>query len=528
MEFMDIIYFLVLIYLTYVVIIYLVHRKTRFLVHPIKGVMNGVNPVFIFGDIPFNLFGLKPRATNALGDIYYRWFFWNPVVEIKDLNSLHYIYNMNCINYPRSWNQSNSPLNILSKSEAKRFYRIYFNALLSKNTMSELLPIVREEVFDFIKSKIDPPSNRVLSTNIDIPKFLLKLMSRVYLGSGEDCLECLTAFYDKFHNNPKTFLHFLFPLLYKLPTKFSKNYQESKSKRLLFKLIAMKAYYRVQPCSDDDKIEGSLLNVIAKASYNDREGLSLDEIIIPYFILNITSLCSPISIMTSFIYMMIQHPEVEDKIRNEINQVLKRNNHTVENFTYDDMLEMTYLDASFDELVRLYPPFGRLIPRVAKNSDRVLGYHIPKGTTITCPVSDILRDPKYFEEPDKFKPERQFKFNAILDSPPLKYCPGSSHLFSPTRSRESMELAKDDIERNKRIVKSMPWGVGSNKCMAKEFSKMMIKTIIITLYSQFTFRSIKDSEQYKFSNIKIEQIFQPTVEPPLLFKPIPISQSSQE
>lgn len=37
---------------------------------------------------------------------------------------------------------------------------------------------------------------------------------------------------------------------------------------------------------------------------------------------------------------------------------------------------------------------------------QIEGYNIPKGTTVLACLYDIMRDPKFFENPDKFQPER--------------------------------------------------------------------------------------------------------------------------
>ena len=49
-------------------------------------------------------------------------------------------------------------------------------------------------------------------------------------------------------------------------------------------------------------------------------------------------------------------------------------------------------------------PFG--VPRHALSDMEIEGYHVPKGTTVLACLYDVMRDPKFFEEPDDFNPER--------------------------------------------------------------------------------------------------------------------------
>lgn len=42
------------------------------------------------------------------------------------------------------------------------------------------------------------------------------------------------------------------------------------------------------------------------------------------------------------------------------------------------------------------------------------GYIIPSGTTVLVSLGDLHRDPNYWEEPDKFKPERFIDNNAAI------------------------------------------------------------------------------------------------------------------
>ncbi|KAK5581148.1 hypothetical protein RB653_001177 [Dictyostelium firmibasis] len=588
---------------------YLIEKRSFPLVHPIKGIMNGTKPYFIIGDLPLQkILNLRPKLKE-LGNIYFRWFFWYPIVEIKDINAIQYVYNERSNNYCLYWNLNKSSNFILTGSEIKRFFRIYYCAFNCKDSLQRILPVIKSQVFNFINTH--KFQNSTLSTNKDILNFMLKLLSRVYLGSGDEAYHCFKANYKKFNKSYLDFFHYIFPKLLKVPTKFSKKYIKNKNKRSLYQILAMKAYYGVVKQSKDDQREESMLNIIAETSYNDKEGLSLEEIKMPSYLLNVSSIKGPLIMVQNLIFQLIEKPDIESKIRKEIKLVFEKNGKDVNTFDFDDLMEMKYLEATLDEINRLYPPFPKLIPRQTKESDRILGYHIPKGTMISCPVADILRDSSNFQDPMSFKPERQLIFsNPKFASPSItsiqqlnglpysssnsfalhhkslpsnKNCTQSStlrksfpantssiidnvvntnrvdqlkfdSLNQPKQSLNSIgncinnnnsslnvpniiEINKNNPisnsqynsynnltveERNQRIIKNLPWGIGSKKCLGKELAKAIVKTIIIIIYSQYTFDRHIDENDEDLCDVnnqpKIQMTFNPEIKPPLLFK----------
>jgi cytochrome P450 len=74
-------------------------------------------------------------------------------------------------------------------------------------------------------------------------------------------------------------------------------------------------------------------------------------------------------------------------------------------------MALEYTRMVIDETLRLYPP-AWVIGRHSLSEDQLGQYRIPKDTNCLIPVYYIHRDPRYWNEPEKFDPERFSKENS--------------------------------------------------------------------------------------------------------------------
>jgi cytochrome P450 len=98
---------------------------------------------------------------------------------------------------------------------------------------------------------------------------------------------------------------------------------------------------------------------------------------------------------------LINHPTKMEKARKEIDSMIKNDRLVIES----DIYYLPYLQAIVKETLRLHPP-SPFILRESTENCTIYGYDIPAKTQILTNIWAIGRDPKYWNNPLEFMPER--------------------------------------------------------------------------------------------------------------------------
>ncbi|KAK9299922.1 hypothetical protein QLX08_007225 [Tetragonisca angustula] len=135
-----------------------------------------------------------------------------------------------------------------------------------------------------------------------------------------------------------------------------------------------------------------------------------------FFFGGFDAIASQTSIMA---HLLAENPDVQERLQQEIDETLKNNNGEL---TYEAMHEMKYLDAVINETLRLYP-IAAFIDRMCVKDFELpparLGdkpFTIKAGMNVWIPVGAIHQDPKYYETPLKFDPDRFYENKTITNS----------------------------------------------------------------------------------------------------------------
>ncbi|GLJ52737.1 hypothetical protein SUGI_1123000 [Cryptomeria japonica] len=110
--------------------------------------------------------------------------------------------------------------------------------------------------------------------------------------------------------------------------------------------------------------------------------------------------------------MLLRHPHVMRKVQEELDSKVGRNRLVEES----DIPQLTYLQAIVKETMRLQPPGPLLMPHKSIEACTVGGYHIPAGTMLMVNAWVIHRDPKLWNKPLDFIPERFMEKGIEMDN----------------------------------------------------------------------------------------------------------------
>ena len=151
-------------------------------------------------------------------------------------------------------------------------------------------------------------------------------------------------------------------------------------------------------------------------------------------------------------YLLAQNPETEQKFHAELTEVLGGRMPTIE-----DLPRLKYVDMIAREAMRLYPPaYG--LGREAIEDCEIGGYHVPRGTQVFMFQWATQRDGRFFDQPDRFYPER---------------------------------WTNDFIERLPKYA-YFPFGGGPRFCIGNSFAMMEIVLVLATIGQRFRFGLVSD------------------------------------
>ncbi|XP_074282503.1 cytochrome P450 CYP82D47-like [Silene latifolia] len=119
---------------------------------------------------------------------------------------------------------------------------------------------------------------------------------------------------------------------------------------------------------------------------------------------------STVSLIWAFSLLM-NNPRVLKTAKDELNLVVGKERQVSE----DDIPNLKYLQAIVKETLRLYPPAPLMGPREFIEDCTVNGYHIKRGTQLIVNLSKIFTNPKNWEDPLEFQPERFLTTHKDID-----------------------------------------------------------------------------------------------------------------
>jgi cytochrome P450 len=147
-------------------------------------------------------------------------------------------------------------------------------------------------------------------------------------------------------------------------------------------------------------------------------------------------------------YLLARHPEAEAQLLAELDEVLGDRPADVE-----DLPRLVYTEKVIKESLRLYPPVWAFV-REATEPFEIGGYRLPAGTNFVLAPWIVHRDPRFFDRPREFRPERW----------------------------------TEDFERQLPKFAYFPFGGGQRTCIGTSLAKMQTSLMLATMAQRFLCR----------------------------------------
>ncbi|XKL62372.1 hypothetical protein PGB90_002205 [Kerria lacca] len=129
---------------------------------------------------------------------------------------------------------------------------------------------------------------------------------------------------------------------------------------------------------------------------------------------------APAVITTLCLYELSRNERVQDKLLDELkNNILNKNCEP----TFDDYMNLKYLDFVIKETMRMYPPALFVGRKIDEDVHLPSGYFLPANTSAYIFIYKLHHDEKYYPNHDEFIPER---FENIDESYRYIYIPFSA------------------------------------------------------------------------------------------------------
>lgn len=166
--------------------------------------------------------------------------------------------------------------------------------------------------------------------------------------------------------------------------------------------------------------------------------------------------------MSLVTHLLVNYPEVQEKVRQELMSVLEPN----EEITYSTIQKLPYLNCVVSETIRLYPPIFAFVTREAAVDKQYGKLKIPVGTVVMAATEYIQRDPNNWEDPNTFDPDR--------------FLPENKHKFNP--------------------LAWQPFGAGPRNCIGMRFAQMELRFTLANILRRFRLEATENTDKVRSAN----------------------------
>jgi cytochrome P450 len=236
--------------------------------------------------------------------------------------------------------------------------------------------------------------------------------------------------------------------LEKLPLPRNRRFQRVRRRvdALVYKMIDERQAHGAE--------HGDMLSMLAMAqdTEGDGKGMSKQQIRDEAMTILLAGHETTAQALTWTFYLLSQHAAAEQRLRGELQKVLQGKLPTLE-----DVAKLKYTRMVVSEAMRMYPP-AWVLSRRAIEDVQLGGYAIPKKSLVLMSQYVMHHDPRWYPEPERFRPER----------------------FDPDKDHDRPRYAY------------FPFGGGPRVCIGEPFAWMEMVLVVATLMQRWRMRLVPE------------------------------------
>nr|XP_014101708.1 cytochrome P450 4g15 [Bactrocera oleae] len=181
-----------------------------------------------------------------------------------------------------------------------------------------------------------------------------------------------------------------------------------------------------------------------------------------------------------FLSLMGIHQGIQDRVIAELDEIFGDSDRPA---TFQDTLEMKYMERCLMETLRMYPPVPLIARELREDLKLASGpYVIPRGATVTVATYKLHRNPNVYENPNIFNPDN----------------------FLPER------------QANRHYYAFVPFSAGPRSCVGRKYAMLKLKILLSTILRNYRVHSDLTEADFKLQAdiiLKREEGFRVRLQP---------------
>ncbi len=300
---------------------------------------------------------------------------------------------------------------------------------------------------DFTEEELDTwEDGETRLVHEDMMEVTLKIVARALFGVDiDDEVDTIGSALEEFMVGTENLANFILPPSVPTPSRMRIKDAREKLDSVVYRMIRER-----RNDADGEGVISTLLSATDEHGNTMSDEQIRDEVVTLLLAGHETTALS----LTLTMYALAQYPEVEEKLVAELDEVLDG-----ETPTMDDLSDLTYTEQVVKESMRLYPPVPGIV-REATKPDIIGGYEIPAGATVQMNQWVVHRDPRWYDDPRAFRPERW----------------------------------TDEFEKSLPKLAYFPFAAGPRRCIGDRFAMLEARLLLATIYQQYHIELTPEAE----------------------------------